>query len=76
MVHYVPISDICVAAKKLRKLSAAKIRQYVADYEAGDDFPPITVDNCGEFYTVRDGRHRYQAQLACGFVMVAVEVMN
>jgi hypothetical protein len=56
--------------------SAAKIRQYTVDYEAGDLFPPIAVEDCGGFYTVRDGRHRLQAQLASGFVTVAVVVMN
>jgi hypothetical protein len=72
----VPIGLLRVNARKLRKLSADKIRRYRLDYEAGDDFPPIRVEDCGGFYTVRDGRHRLQAQLACGFVTVAVMVMN
>jgi hypothetical protein len=74
--HILPAGLIRVNARKLRKLSQAKIARYRADYEAGDDFPPITVLNCGGFYTVRDGRHRYQAQLACGFVSMAVLVLN
>jgi hypothetical protein len=73
---YVPIDRIRVATKKLRKLSVDKIRRYRLDYEAGDYFPPLTVDDCGGFYTIRDGRHRYQAQLACGFATVAVMVLN
>ena len=72
----VRIEQIRVNAKKLRKLSAAKIRRYVIDYEAGAEFPAITVVDCGGFYIIRDGRHRYQAQLACGYRIVAVLVMN
>ena len=72
----IQISQIYVSAKKLRKLSAAKIRQYICDYEAGDNFPAITVVDCGDFYTIRDGRHRYQAQLACGFEVVTAIVTN
>jgi ParB-like chromosome segregation protein Spo0J len=70
----VDIDIIRVNHKKLRKLSNAKIAQYLRDYESGDDFPPITVDDCNGFYTINDGRHRYQAQLAAGFAKVAVIV--
>lgn len=70
----VDASAIRVNRKKLRKLSGAKIAQYVRDYESGDDFPPIIVDNCDGFYTIGDGRHRYQAQLAAGFTKIAVIV--
>ena len=73
---YVPIGSIRVNSKKLRKLSAAKICRYARDFEAGDDFPPIRVMCCGDFYTINDGRHRFQAQLACGFDRVAVVVLN
>ena len=70
----VAIGMINVNRKKLRKLSRAKIRQYVLDYERGDAFPPISVEDCGSFYTIRDGRHRYQAQLIAGFTIVDVVV--
>ena len=70
----VDANEIRVNCKKLRKLSNAKIAQYVRDYESGDDFPPITVDDCDGFYTINDGRHRYQAQLAAGFAKIAVIV--
>lgn len=72
--RYVDASLIRVNAKKLRKLSQAKIRQYARDYEHGDDFPALSVSDCGSFYTIRDGRHRFQAQLLAGFRLVAVEV--
>lgn len=73
---YVSIHRINVNSKRLRKLSAVKICRYVADYEAGAQFPAITVVDCGDFYTIRDGRHRYQAQLACGFKVVAAIVIS
>ena len=73
-IRLVPVAAIRVNAKKLRKLSGAKIAQYAAAYERGDDFPAITVEDCGGFYTVRDGRHRYQAQLACGLSLVEVSI--
>lgn len=65
---------IRVNHKKLRKLSNAKIAKYRREYENGDDFPPITVDDCNGFYTIGDGRHRYQAQLGAGFSKIAVIV--
>ncbi len=72
--QYVPIEIVRMNAKKLRKLSQAKIRQYSAAFEAGCDFPAISVTHCGDFYTIRDGRHRYQAQIANGyrFILVAL----
>jgi hypothetical protein len=72
--RYVDVEFIHVNPKKLRKLSQAKIRCYARDYERGDDFPPISVTDCGGFYTVRDGRHRLQAQLLVGFNLIAVQV--
>ena len=70
----VDVDLIRVNPKKLRKLSMAKIRQYASDYDSGDYFPPIVVEDCGEFYTVRDGRHRFQAQLMIGCRPVEVSL--
>ena len=75
-IRVVDVATVHVNTKKLRKLSAAKIRQYTHDYDRGCEFPPITVESCGDFYTVRDGRHRFQAQLACGYSMIEVSVYN
>jgi hypothetical protein len=72
---YVPVQSVHVDPKKLRKLSATKIRQYAACLEAGDEFPPIVVVDCGDFYTIRDGRHRYQAQVANGYRFIAVIIV-
>jgi hypothetical protein len=71
---FVSVEAIRVNRKKLRKLSNAKIHQYVRDCERGDEFPPILVEDCGGFYTVRDGRHRYQAYLMTGFSQIEVEL--
>jgi ParB-like chromosome segregation protein Spo0J len=71
---YVAVNLIHVNPKKYRKLSEAKIQRYVQDFEHGDAFPPISVNNCGDFYTVRDGRHRLQAQIRAGFTHIAVLV--
>lgn len=73
-IRIVSVESVRVNPKKLHKLSAAKIRQYSHDYDCGSDFPPITVEDCGEFYTVRDGRHRFQAQLACGHRFIEVSI--
>lgn len=72
--RFVDVHAVCVNEKKLRKLSEAKIARYVRDYEKGDSFPPITVDDCGDFYVISDGRHRFQAQLRAGFGKVVVTV--
>ncbi|HRC28504.1 MAG TPA: ParB N-terminal domain-containing protein [Candidatus Saccharimonas sp.] len=74
--YWVDISLIRVNHKKLRKLSQAKIARYLSDYDRGDDFPPIVVEDCGAFYTVRDGRHRFQAQQQAGFRQIAVSLYN
>lgn len=75
-IRVVDATEVCVNSKKLRKQSAAKIRQYMHDYDRGHDFPPIMVEECGGFYTVRDGRHRFQAQLSCGYRYIEVSIYN
>lgn len=73
-IRLVDVGDVHVNSKKLRKLSKVKIAQYASAYERGDQFPAITVEDAGGFYTVRDGRHRYQAQLLCGVRYVEVSI--
>lgn len=75
-IRLIDVDSIRVNPKKLRKLSRAKILKYATDYDRGDSFPPIVVENCGGFYTVRDGRHRYQAQLIAGARLVEVSLYN
>ena len=75
-LHVVPIHAVHVSPKKIRKLHPKKIQQYEYDYERGDHFPPIEVEDCGTFYTVRDGRHRYIAQLNLGYTMIDVVVVR
>lgn len=41
----VKTSDIRVNHKKLRKHSQAKIGRYAREYERGDAFPPISVND-------------------------------
>lgn len=73
---WVDIATVRVNPKKLRKLSQAKILRYAHDYETGNHFPPIVVEDCGGFYTVRDGRHRLQAQLMIGCESIEVSLYN
>lgn len=75
-VFVVPIKLVRVNAKKLRKLHPKKVMQYEAFFERGDEFPPIEVEYCGGFYTVRDGRHRYIAQANLGYAMIDVVVVR
>lgn len=75
-IRIVNADIVRVNPKKLRKLSQAKIHQYATGYDSGDSFPPIVVEDCGEFYTVRDGRHRFQAQLLTGARVVEVSLYN
>jgi hypothetical protein len=72
----VPIESVRVHIKKLRKLHPRKVAQYEADFEYGDEFPPIEVENCGAFYTIRDGRHRYIAQKNLEYAMIDVVVVR
>lgn len=73
--QFIPIESIRVNLKKIRKLSRAKVHGYGLCFEAGNDFPPITVSDCGDFYTINDGRHRYLAQLQNGYRFIAVVVV-
>ncbi|MBP6037722.1 MAG: ParB N-terminal domain-containing protein [Candidatus Saccharimonas sp.] len=75
-LRMVDISLIRVNPKKLRKLSTAKIQRYSTNYERDDQFPPIVVEDCGDFYTIRDGRHRFQAQLLTGAHCIEVSLYN
>src|SRR5688572_30934887 len=72
----VPIETVRLNPKKLRKLHPKKVAQYQRDYDRGDEFPPIEVENCGTFYTIRDGRHRYVAQHNLGYAMIDVVVVR
>jgi hypothetical protein len=72
----VPILWVRVNPKKLRKLHPKKVARYEREFERGDEFPPIEVENCGGFYTIRDGRHRYIAQLNLGYQMIDVVVVR
>lgn len=68
----VPITLIRLKEKKRRKLHPKKVAQYEQAYERGDEFPPIEVENCGTFYTIRDGRHRFIAQQNLEYRMIDV----
>ncbi len=70
----VPIELVYVSHRKLRKLSTRKITEYARAFEAGADFPPIDVVDCGDFYTIRDGRHRYAAQSCNGYPTVTITI--
>ncbi len=72
----VPIDTVRLKEKKRKRLHPTKVAQYERDYERGDDFPPILVDDCGDFYTIRDGRHRYIAQQNLGYAMIDVVVFS
>lgn len=74
IITLVSIDAIRVNDKKLRKLSKKKIEQYAVAYDRGDTFPPIEVDDNGSFYTINEGRHRFQAQLFVGYSYVEVIV--
>ena len=47
-IRVVDATEVRVNPKKLRKLSAAKIRQYAHDYDRGCDFPPIMVESAAD----------------------------
>lgn len=70
------VDQIRLSPKKQRKLHPAKVAQYQRDYEAGDVFPPIEVRNCGDFYVIREGRHRYISQCRAGFWFVDAQVVS
>jgi hypothetical protein len=72
----VPIALVRLKPKKKLKLHPSKVAQYEHAFERGDAFPPIEVIDCGSFYTIRDGRHRFIAQLNLGYTMIDVVVVR
>jgi hypothetical protein len=76
MIVLVPISSVQVSWRKLAKLDQAKISVYEGDYERGDRFPPILLDDCGSFYTIVDGRHRFAAQRNLGWRMIEAQITS
>lgn len=74
MVRHIRTDRIHVSSKGKRRIDYAKVLVYEGSYEAGDQFPPILVEDCGGFYTIRDGRHRFLAQYGLGWQYVEAEV--
>jgi len=62
--------------EKTQQVAPKKVTQYEQDLERGDEFPPIEVENCGTFYTIRDGHHRFIAHKKLGYAMIDVVVRN
>ena len=74
IIRSISVDSVRVNQKKLRKLSRVKIADFVRAYERGDAFMPILVEDNGNFYTIREGRHRFQAQLLAGYHSIEVEL--
>jgi hypothetical protein len=70
----VPLASIRVSRRKLDRLSRTKINRYCSDLENGDDFPPITLIDCGTFFTISDGRHRFAAHQLAGFGVITARI--
>jgi len=72
----VPLTSIRVSQRKLNRLSRTKLDCYRSDLENGDDFPPIILTDCGAFYTIWDGRHRFAAHSLAGFGAIVARIRS
>jgi hypothetical protein len=71
---WVPLTRVRIRERRLRGLSASTVDRYRLWLEQGREAPPVRLVRQGEWYLVRDGRHRVAAALAAGLTEIEAEV--
>ena len=71
---WAPLAEIRISDRTARKLSAATVERYRVWLEQGREAPPVRLARDGEWFLVRDGRHRVAAALAAGLTVIEAEV--
>ena len=58
------------------KLSKPTVATYERAYRDDEKLPPILVRQCGEWYEILDGGHRYRAALRAGLTELPVQIVK
>lgn len=74
---YLPIEALHFTKKKRRGVSPKRVGELRQLIEMGSDLPPVRVHALGDgTYVVKDGRHRIQAHIAAGIMLIWAVVEN
>jgi hypothetical protein len=68
------LDDVRVSDRRARAVNAAKVARYRDWLEQGRVAPPVRLVRNGDFFVVRDGRHRVAAALAAGHAVIEAEL--
>ena len=71
--HWVPVAQVRFRPRR-RGLSASTVERYRQWLEQGRQAPPVRLVRQGEWFLIRDGRHRVAAAIAAGFEHIEAEV--
>ena len=71
---WVPLTRVRIRERRLRGLSASTVERYRVWLEQGREAPPVRLARDGDWFLVRDGRHRVAAALAAGLTVIEAEV--
>ena len=63
-----------VAIRTRGRVNVATVEEYRRLLEQGHEAPPIRLARSGEWFVVRDGRHRVAAAAAAGFELIEAEL--
>jgi hypothetical protein len=68
------LDAVRVSGRRARAVNAAKVARYRDWLEQGRVAPPVRLVRNGDFFVVRDGRHRVAAALAAGHAVIEAEL--
>lgn len=76
-MQFIPINNIAVSERQLRKCDKHKIAKHVQSLENGDAFP-IDVSRIGpDLYVINgNGRHRFFAYREAGYTSIPVNIVS
>ena len=71
---WVPLAEVRISERRWRSINRSTVERYREWLERGREAPPVRLARQGDWYVVRDGRHRVAAALAAGLTLVKAEL--
>ena len=71
--HWVPVAQVRFRPRR-RGVSASTVERYRQWLEQGRQAPPVRLVRQGEWFLIRDGRHRVAAAIAAGLELIEAEI--
>ena len=71
---WVPLAEVRISERRWRSINGSTVERYREWLEQGREAPPVRLARQGDWYVVRDGRHRVAAALAAGHALVEAEL--